>query len=195
MALKALELPRKTHPKMMTRARVRPSALTGTSSPGWTLLKNLEAGRPLSLANAQAIRLLVVMMAMVAKTVQTRGNMSRQIAPARELVALYKIARRGPAGDAITSSMFPATNSKHIKKMKPVKVPIATQVIMTKGPVFLGFGISSIICATAVQSENVSYHLLVHRVRTVSYRRSQLIRSRLGASPITMQRHRASQWC
>jgi hypothetical protein len=92
----------------------------------------------------------VVMMAMVAKTVQTRGNMSRQMAPARELVALYKIARRGPAGDAITSSMFPATNSKHIKKMKPVKVPIATQVIMTKGPVFLGFGISSIICATAV---------------------------------------------
>jgi hypothetical protein len=32
-----------------------------------------------------------------------------------------------------------------------------------------GSCISSIICATAVQCENISYHLLVYRVRTVSY--------------------------
>ena len=49
MALKALDEPRKMHPKMITRMTVKYSALRGTLSFEWTLAKNGDAGRPPSL--------------------------------------------------------------------------------------------------------------------------------------------------
>jgi hypothetical protein len=75
MALKALVEPRKMHPKMTTSAKFRYKEFRGTFSLGCTLLKKREAGRPPSLAKAKIIRLLVVMMEIVAKSMQTRGNL------------------------------------------------------------------------------------------------------------------------
>lgn len=49
MALKALDEPRKMHPKMITRMTVKYSALRGTLSLEWTLEKKGDAGRPPSL--------------------------------------------------------------------------------------------------------------------------------------------------
>jgi hypothetical protein len=78
---------------MTTSARFRYNEFKGTFSLGCTLLKKREAGRPPSLpglsaqklqslkmvdnhlAKAKIIRLLVVMMVMVAKSMQTRGNL------------------------------------------------------------------------------------------------------------------------
>lgn len=88
MALNALEDPRKMHPKMTTITVVKIREFKGSPNEGWTLAKNLEAGRPPSLAKAHVIRLEVVMMDVVAKSRQTSGNMSKQTDPARELVAL-----------------------------------------------------------------------------------------------------------
>lgn len=51
----------------------------------------------------------------------------RHIAPAWLRVALSRIWRSGPAGELIMSSRFPGTNSKTIKNIAPVKVPIPTQ--------------------------------------------------------------------
>ncbi|KAK2614099.1 hypothetical protein N8I77_000955 [Diaporthe amygdali] len=52
IALKALEEPKKTQPKMMTQTVVQIKALRGTSSPLWTLAKIRLAGSPRSRANA-----------------------------------------------------------------------------------------------------------------------------------------------
>ena len=73
---------------------------------------------------------------------------SRQIDPAWLLVALKKMARRGPAGSEMTSVISPATKSKQVRKMNPVLTPIKTQPIMILGPSTDALGISSIICAT-----------------------------------------------
>jgi hypothetical protein len=82
MALKALLEPRKMQPKMTTRTTVRYSALSGTSKRELTFAKTREYGRPPSLAKAYVIRLLVVMIAQVAKSRQISGNIKRQIDPA-----------------------------------------------------------------------------------------------------------------
>lgn len=60
---------------MMTHAFVRSSEFSGSPSVGCTLAKIFEAGSPPSLANAQVMRLLVVMMPVVAKRRQTSGNL------------------------------------------------------------------------------------------------------------------------
>ena len=52
IALKALLEPRKMHPKMMTSAVVRIKEFNGKSNLECTLAKNLEKGRPPSLAKA-----------------------------------------------------------------------------------------------------------------------------------------------
>ncbi len=95
MALKALLEPRKIQPKMTTSATVSSSALSGSPNEGCTLAKTLENGRPPSLrtplasiyvgasrrkmqtylAKAYVIRLLVVMIVIVAKRRQMRGNL------------------------------------------------------------------------------------------------------------------------
>ncbi|KAL9578761.1 MAG: hypothetical protein Q9212_005512 [Teloschistes hypoglaucus] len=170
IALKALEHvktppsylldPKKMHPKIMTQAFVRSSEFNGSPSVGCTFAKILEAGRPPSLANAQVIRLLVVMMAVVAKRRQTSGNLSlRQyltwqhasihatnsrsmMEPVRLFVAWKKMCSKGPAGDSMTSSIGPATSRRTMRKMKPVKVPMPTQAIMIRGPSTVGLGIS-----------------------------------------------------
>lgn len=67
----------------------------------------------------------------------------RQIEPALLPVALEKIASNGPAGFSMTLVTSPATSSKQVKKIKPVKTPIATQASMMRGPSTVGFGISS----------------------------------------------------
>lgn len=67
-------------------------------------------------------------MAVSAKRMQTNGNISRHAAPARLLVALYKICNKGPgAAEMMDSASPPETNSKTMRKMKPVTVPIQTQ--------------------------------------------------------------------
>lgn len=125
--------------------------LVSTTQESYDLIDN-------HLAKAKIIRLLVVMMEMVAKSMQTRGNleiirnelrgflerpyMSRQMAPALLLVAFLRICRRGPAAELITSSMLPATKSSTIRKMVPVTVPIQTQPIMILGPTTEARGIS-----------------------------------------------------
>ncbi len=95
------------------------------------------------------MRLLVVMIVIVAKSKQISGNRSRQMEPAWLFVALRKIWSRGPAVELMTSCGLPATKRRTVRKMKPVKTPMATQAIMILGPSTLGFGISSIMCATA----------------------------------------------
>lgn len=99
-------------------------------------------------------------MVVVAKSMQTRGNlhsqhneihssvntyMRRQTAPALLLVPFLRICRRGPAAELITLLISPATNSSTIKNIVPVKTPIRTQPIMTLGPSLEGFGISAVI--------------------------------------------------
>lgn len=97
------------------------------------------------LANANIIRLLVVMTLRRAKIKQTRGSLvnsvsqlskyqyisaayiNRQIAPALFLVVSIRIWRRGPAEELATLSMSPATNKRTIRKIEPVNVPMPTQ--------------------------------------------------------------------
>ncbi|KAL9580249.1 MAG: hypothetical protein Q9203_006377 [Teloschistes exilis] len=119
---------------MMTHAFVRSREFNGSPSVGCTFAKIFEAGRPPSLANAQVIRLLVVMMAVVAKRRQTSGNLSSP---------WKKMCSKGPAGDSMTSSTGPATSRRTIRNMKPVKVPMPTQAIMMRGPSTVGLGISA----------------------------------------------------
>lgn len=144
----------------MTHKVVRYSALRGSWSVGWTLAKNLEAGRPPSRAKAYVMRLLVVIIEVVAKRRQTSGKLfdiQRRITSLKEtcwlyinmmmepgllLVAWKKIWSRGPAADSITSSMGPATSSRTVRKMNPVKVPMPTQAIMIFGPSTEALGIS-----------------------------------------------------
>jgi hypothetical protein len=87
IALKALLDPRKIQPKMTTRIKVRYSAFSGTSKRVLTLAKKRENGRPPSLAKAYVIRLLVVMIAQVAKRRQISGKINKQIEPAWLFVA------------------------------------------------------------------------------------------------------------
>lgn len=109
------------------------------------------------LANANIIRLLVVMTLRVAKARQTRGSLyiyqpdsstrkvsyiSRQIAPAVFFVACRKICNSGPALELMTSSMSPATKSSTMRNTAPVKVPIPTQETMILGPRTEGWGTS-----------------------------------------------------
>lgn len=68
IALKALLEPRKIKPKMTTSIVVRYNEFNGSSSFGCTLAKKRLAGSPPSLAKAQVIRLLVVMILVVANT-------------------------------------------------------------------------------------------------------------------------------
>jgi hypothetical protein len=68
--------------------------------------------------------------------------MRRQIAPAVLLVALRNICSRGPAAELITSSMLPATKSRTIRKIAPVKVPMPTQMTIILGPSMAALGIS-----------------------------------------------------
>lgn len=102
-------------------------------------------------------------MVIVAKSMQTRGNLlisisprpaqhssaskakthiKRQIAPALLLVAFLRICKSGPAEELITPLMSPETKSNTIRKIVPVTVPIATQPIMILGPSTEGLGIS-----------------------------------------------------
>lgn len=74
---------------------------------------------------------------------------NKQILPAILPVASPKMANSGPSAAEITSSMSPATNSRQVRKTKPVKTPMPTQAIMMRGPSTVGLGISSIMCATA----------------------------------------------
>jgi len=64
--------------------------------------------------------------------------------PALLPVAWYRMLPSGPAVELITSSRGPATNSRQLRKMKPVNTPMATQYIMILGPSSAAFGISSI---------------------------------------------------
>ena len=75
---------------------------------------------------------------------------SKQMLPARLLVASKKICNSGPAAASITSSGFPATNRRTVKKMKPVKTPMPTHAIMIFGPSTDGLGISSILLLRSV---------------------------------------------
>ncbi|KAL9611114.1 MAG: hypothetical protein Q9167_004218 [Letrouitia subvulpina] len=77
--------PKNMHPNTMTHIVVRYSALRGNLSVGWTLAKNLEAGRPPSRAKAYVIRLLVVIMEVVAKRRQTSGKLFLSLAANRIL--------------------------------------------------------------------------------------------------------------
>ena len=149
MALNAELEPRKISPKMTTRATVKYRALRGSPSFGCTLAKTRLAGSPRSLAKAQVMRLLVVMMLTVAKTWHPSGKINRHTAPALDPVALYKICKSGPAVEDITPSMSPATKSKMTRKMNPVETPIPTQATIILGPTIAAPGISSIRCATA----------------------------------------------
>lgn len=76
-------------PKMMTRAVVKISALSGSPSLVLTFANKRENGSPRSLAKAYVMRLEVVIMPIVAKTRQIRGKIRRQTAPARFEVAVY----------------------------------------------------------------------------------------------------------
>lgn len=111
-------------------------------------------------AKAKIIRLLVVITLRMARIKHTRGsldlyqqkaepistelgtNINKQIAPAVFLVASIKICRSGPAAEVVIVSMSPATKSKTIRKMAPVKVPIPTQETIILGPSIDGFGTS-----------------------------------------------------
>ena len=64
------------------------------------------------------------------------------MAPTLLLVASIRIWRRGPAADVATWSMLPATKSRTIRKIHPVKVQIPTQETMIFGPSTEGFGTS-----------------------------------------------------
>jgi hypothetical protein len=88
MALTALLEPRKMHPKMIVKTVVRIKALSGCPSLVCTFAKTLEAGSPPSRAKAYVIREEVVIIDVVAKRRQIRGNIRRQTAPARLFVAL-----------------------------------------------------------------------------------------------------------
>lgn len=61
----------------MTREVVRINELSGNSKVGWTLANTRDNGNPPSLANAQVMRLLVVMMVMVAKRMHIKGKLRR----------------------------------------------------------------------------------------------------------------------
>lgn len=74
---------------MRTNTFVNISALSGTPSFWLTFANTLDAGSPRSRAKAYVMRLDVVMMPIVAKTMQTRGKINRQTAPARDEVAVY----------------------------------------------------------------------------------------------------------
>jgi hypothetical protein len=116
-------------------------------------------------ANAKIIRLLVVMTLNVAKIRHTSGsldfklsdfprassklmmdktNMRRQIPPAMLFVACIKICSKGPAAELMTSSILPATKSRTMRKMAPVKVPMPTQMTMILGPSKAALGISDL---------------------------------------------------
>lgn len=69
--------------------------------------------------------------------------MRRQIDPALLPVASWKICRRGVAADSMTRLMSPATKSKTMRKINPVKIPMPTHPIMILGPTTEGFGISN----------------------------------------------------
>lgn len=68
---------------------------------------------------------------------------NRQIAPARFWVEWMRICKRG-ADELITVSISPATNSRTMRKMVPVTMPIPTQDIMILGPSLRGLGISTL---------------------------------------------------
>lgn len=53
-----LEEPRKIHPKQMTTTTVKMRAFRGNLRVGWTLAKNLEAGRPPSLCSSALVRII-----------------------------------------------------------------------------------------------------------------------------------------
>ena len=127
MALNALEEPRKIQPKMMTNPVVNNNALTGVSRAGCTLAKIRENGSPPSRAKAHVIRLEVDMIPIVAKRRQPSGNMSKQVAPARLLVASYRISRRGPAAEELTASTSVRTKRRTERKIQPVTIPITMQ--------------------------------------------------------------------
>jgi len=70
---------------------------------------------------------------------------NKQTAPALFPVATQKILNNGPSAAEIMPSTEPPTNNKIIKKMKPVKTPMATQASIIFGPPTAGLGISSIM--------------------------------------------------
>lgn len=59
---------------------------------------------------------------------------NRQMAPALFLVASYRIWSNGPAAEVVTESILPATKSKTMRKMNPVKVPMPTHETIIFGP-------------------------------------------------------------
>lgn len=71
---------------------------------------------------------------MISLQISWNTHIRRQIAPALFLVASMRICRRGPAAEVVTWFMSPATNSRTIKKMAPVTVPIPTHATMIFGP-------------------------------------------------------------
>lgn len=78
------------------------------------------------------------------------------MAPALVFVEWIKIWRSGPADELMTSSMFPATKRRTIRKIAPVKVPMPTQITMIFGPSTAACGISGSIRTKYLMSEQVT---------------------------------------
>ena len=58
---------------------------------------------------------------------QVRGKMRRQTVPALLPVAVSRICPRGPRGELMIVLTLPPTKSRHMRKMKPVNMPMRTQ--------------------------------------------------------------------